>query len=260
MFVTVLITEFLKLRRSRVTWATAGGLSLGPLGIALFMWIVREPGRAASLGLLGTKADLAGLEATWPSYFSMLTLIVGVGGMILLSFIVAYVFAREFADGTAKNFLALPVDRSLFVMAKFTVSAVWWALLVVLVSAEACAIGAAMHLPGFSFALLASALRSCGLAAGASFLVAPIVAWVATATRGYLPPVGFAIVMMALGNLFGHTGWSVWFPWSIVPSLIGMVAKPVASLPVGSYVVLAATFITGIVATAAQIRYTDSAE
>jgi ABC-2 type transport system permease protein len=66
-FAQVLATEFLKLRRSKVTWLSLAALSLGPLGIALFMWIVREPGRAAQLGLLGTKADLSGLEATWPS-------------------------------------------------------------------------------------------------------------------------------------------------------------------------------------------------
>jgi ABC-2 type transport system permease protein len=101
MFAQVLATEFLKLRRSRVTWLTLLGLSLGPLGIALMMWIVRAPRRAARFGLLGTKANLAGLVATWPVYLSMLTLIVGIGGMLLLSFIVAYVFGREYADGTA---------------------------------------------------------------------------------------------------------------------------------------------------------------
>jgi len=59
MFTQVLGTEFLKLRRSKVTW-----LSLGPTGIALFMWIVREPHRAAQLGLVGTEANLSGLTAT----------------------------------------------------------------------------------------------------------------------------------------------------------------------------------------------------
>ena len=103
MFAQVLATEFLKLRRSKVTWGTFAGLSMGPLGLALFMWIVREPGRAAQLGLLGTKANLSGLEATWPAYASALTLIVGIGGMLLLSFIVAYIFGREYAEGTAEE-------------------------------------------------------------------------------------------------------------------------------------------------------------
>ena len=78
--------------------------------------------------------------------------------------------------------------------------------------------------------------------------------------RGYVPPLGFALAMLALGNLFGKTGWAVWFPWSIVPLLIGMVADPVRTLPAGSYVVLAVTFVAGIAATIVQLRYADNAQ
>ena len=45
----VIFTEFAKLRRSKVTWFSLAAISIGPLAIALFMWIVREPGRAAQL-------------------------------------------------------------------------------------------------------------------------------------------------------------------------------------------------------------------
>ncbi len=260
MFSSVLATEFLKLRRSKVTWLTLGGLSMGPLALALFMWIVREPGRAAQLGLLGTKANLSGLEATWAAYGSALTLIVGAGGMLLLSFIVAYVFGREYADGTAKNMLALPVGRRWFVIAKLVVVAAWWAALVVAVLAEAFAVGLALGLPGFSASLAADIVRNTLLAAGISYLLAPAVAWITAAGRGYMPPLGFAIAMMALGNVFGKTGWADWFPWSIVPSMIGMVGSPVRTLPPGSYVVLGLTFVAGIAATIAQLRWADNVQ
>lgn len=55
-----LTTEFAKLRRCKVTWATLGGLSMGPLGLSLFMWIVREPGRAAQMGLLARRPTSRG--------------------------------------------------------------------------------------------------------------------------------------------------------------------------------------------------------
>lgn len=255
-----LTTEFLKLRRCQVTWFTLGGLSMGPLGLALFMWIIREPGRAAQLGLLGTKANLSGLEATWPAYLSALTLVVGVGGMLLLSFVVAYVFGREYVDGTAKNMLALPIARHWFVLAKLVVSAAWWLVLVVFVLAESLAVGLAIGLPGFSAGLAVSGVGHALLAAGISFLLVPVVAWITTAGRGYMAPLGFAIAMMALGNLFGKTGWAEFFPWSIVPSLIGMVGQPVAGLPAASYVILALTFVVGIGATIAQLRYADNSQ
>jgi ABC-2 type transport system permease protein len=260
MFGQALATEFMKLRRSKVTWLTFAGLSMGPLGMALLMWILREPGRAQQLGLLGAKANLSGLEATWAAYAATLTLIVGVGGMLLLSFIVAYVFGREYSDGTAKNLLALPMGRHWFVLAKLAVAAVWWFALTVAVVAEGIVVGLALGLPGFSAALVAGIVRDSLLAAGISYLLVPVVAWITTAGRGYMPPLAFAITMMALGNVFGKTGWAEWFPWSIVPTLIGMVGQAEQTLPPSSYVVLALTFAAGIVATVLQLRYADNSQ
>lgn len=260
MFGPVLATEFLKLRRSKVTWGTLAVFSIAPLAIALFMWIVREPGRAAQMGLLGTKANLAGLEATWPVYVSMLTLVVGFGGMLLLAFIVAYIFGREYTELTAKNMLALPVGRHWFVIAKLIVAAAWWLVLVIAILAEGLLIGFALGLPGLSMQLAGSAAANVTLAAGISFLLVPPVAWAATLGRGYMPPLAFAWTMGALGNVFGKTGWAVWFPWSIIPLLIGAVGRPVDSLPGGSYVVLAIVFVAGIGATILQLRYADNAQ
>ena len=260
MFARALATEFLKLRRSKVTWFTFAALSIGPLAIALMMWIVREPGRAAQLGLLGTKANLSGLTATWPAYFSMLTLMVGIGGMLLLSFIVAYIFGREYTEGTAKNLLALPVGRHWFVLAKLVVAAVWWAVLVVAVLAEALVLGAALALPGFSATLAVRAVHDALLAAAIAYLLAPVVAWIAMLGRGYLPPLGFALAMLALGDVCSHTGWAAWFPWSIVPLYIGAIGQRVTTLAPSSLVVVALTFLAGIAATIAQLRWADNAQ
>ncbi len=257
MFGQAVVTEFLKLRRSRITWFSLLALSLGPLGGALFMWIVREPGRAAQLGLLGTKANLAGLEATWPAYLALLTLFVGIGGMLLLSFIVAYVFGREYAEGTAKNLLALPVARPSFVLAKFVVAAAWWLALVAAVLAEAFVIGSALGLPDFAPGLALSAGRNALLAAGIPYLLVPVVAWITLLGRGYLAPLGFTLAMLVLGNVFARTGWAPWFPWSIGALLLGTVGQPAQTLPPGSFVVLGLTFIAGIAATIWQFNYAD---
>ena len=78
--------------------------------------------------------------------------------------------------------------------------------------------------------------------------------------RIYLPPLGFTLAMLALGNVFAKTGWAEWFPWSIVPLSIGMVGKTVQTLPASSYVVVALTFLAGIVATVLQLRYADNTQ
>ncbi|MFZ0531191.1 MAG: ABC transporter permease [Propionicimonas sp.] len=246
MFAGVLAGEFAKLRRAPARWATLVAMLLGPVGIALFIWIVQDPDRAAQFGLLGTKAQLAGIESSWDSFATFLILIVGLGGTLLLAFIVAYVFGREYAEGTAKVMLTLPVPRPAFVVAKLLVAAVWWLVLVAVVFVEAIALGLGLGLPGLTGEVLADLLGNLLIVAGISFLLAPMVALVTVWAQGYLAPVGFALGMLLLGNVIGHTGWAAWFPWSIVPILVGSVGQPVDAVPVAGVVVVAATFVAGV--------------
>ena len=259
-FARALATEFLKLRRSKVTWLSFVALALAPLGIALLMWIVRDPARAARLGLVGAKANLSGLEATWPAYSTIMTQVVGSAGLLMLAFIAAYVFGREYSEGTAKNLLALPVGRHWFVLAKFVVAAAWWALLTGAVLVEAFVVGFALKLPGFSGGLATSLIRHALLAAAIAYLLAPIVAWIATLARGYMAPLGFALGMLLLGNLLSKTGWAMWFPWSIVPLLVGSLGSSAEAPGAGSVVVVVFVFLLGIAATIAQLRYADNTQ
>lgn len=256
----VLATEFLKLRRARVPGVTLAVLLVAVLGLALLIWIVKEPGRAAELGLLGAKADFSGLEASWTSYAGFLIQVVGTGGMLLLAFVVAYVFGREYEEATAKNMLALPVSRHWFVVAKLTVVAVWWFAIVIAMLAWAMMVGLALDLPGFSATLAGEMVANTLLAAGISYLLAPVVAFVTVWGRGSMAPLGFALGALLAGNLIGSTGWAPWFPWSIVPLLIGAVGPAASELPVGSYVIVALTFVAGVAATVAMLRRSDLAQ
>ena len=74
-------------------------------------------------------------------------------------------------------------------------------------------------LPGFSVELAATGIANAFLASAVSFLLAPVVAWIAVWSRGEVAAIAFSLVMLALGNLFGKTGWAEWFPYSIVPLL-----------------------------------------
>lgn len=256
----VLLTEFLKLRRSKVTWLTWLAFSFMPVVGALFMWIVREPDRAAQLGLLGKKAQFAGVTADGPSYFGLLLQTTGIGGMILVSVIAAYVFGREYADGTAKNLLSLPVERQWFVFAKLVVVLAWFKALTVSLIAEGFVVCWLLELPGFTPALAAGAAGNILLAALVAWMQVPFVAWIATLGRGYLAPLGFTIFTLVLGNVFGATGWGKWFPWSIIPLFAGVAGPRVETLAPGSLVVLAFTFVAGVAGTTWQLRYADSTQ
>lgn len=256
----VLATEFVKLRRTKITWLSWPAFSIMPLAGGLFMWIAKEPGRAAQLGLMGQKARLAGVTADWASYFTMLNQEACVGGMVLLSIIAAYVFGREYSDGTAKNMLTLPVGRHWFAVAKLVVVLAWFGALLLSLILEGLLVGTLLGLPGFSLALAVSSIGDVLFSGLVGFLLVPVVAWIATLGRGYLPPIGFTIFMLVLGNVFGATGWGKWFPWSIVPMLAGMAGPRVEVLAPGSIVVVGLTFVAGVAATICQMRYADNAQ
>lgn len=260
MFGQVLATEFLKLRRSKITWLSWLAFSIMPLAGGLFMWIIREPQRAAQLGLLGQKARFAAAAANWPAYFSLLLQSMGVGGMILVSVIAAFVFGREYSDSTGKNMLALPVARHRFVFAKLAVVFTWFGLLAVLVIIEGLALGALLGLPGFSTSLAVSSVCNILLAALVAYLLVPFVAWIATLGQGYLAPLGFTIFMLVIGMMLGATGWGKWFPWSIVPLFAGVAGPRVETLGPASLVIVLLTFAAGVVATIAQVRYADNSQ
>ncbi len=255
----VLVTELMKLRRTKVTWLSLLAFALGPAGGALFMWIVEHPGMAERMGLLGTKADLLGIEATWSGYFAMLTQMVGLVGQLVLAVIAAYVFGREYVDGTARNMMALPLGRAWFVAGKFVVAAGWWALLVGAILVEGCLLALALRLPGFSGAVLSRGVHDVLLAAYVGFLLVPVVAWIATLGRGYLLPLGFAMLMLVAGNILGATGWGRWFPWSIVPLFAGVAGPRHEVLAPGSVIVVAITCGIGVTLTVAQVRWRDLA-
>ena len=151
----------------------------------------------------------------------------------------------------------LPVPREAFGAAKLLVAACWWLGLTLATLAEGFAIGALMNLPGLTTGLALHTISSTLLGATISFLLVPVVAWVAVAARNVLAPVGFALGMLLLGDVVGHTGWAGWFPWSIVPLLTGMTgdATPV---PWTSAVVLALTFAAGLIGTGLQLRLADN--
>ena len=123
--------ELIKVRRAVMLWATVVAFVVAACVGAFFMFVLQDPARARSLGLLGAKAQLSGGTADWPGYFALVAQMVAVGGMLLFGMILIWLFGREFADRTAKDLLALPTSRAAVVVAKLLVALVWSLLLTV---------------------------------------------------------------------------------------------------------------------------------
>jgi ABC-2 type transport system permease protein len=247
----VLSAEILKLKRSKITWLSFVFYTFFALMAWFVLWIVKNPDAARGLGLIGQKASFAsnGITPDWPGLFTFFAELNLMGGMLIFSFIVIYLFGREYVEGTAKNMLALPIRRGYFVVAKLVVAAAWFTLLTLFILAESLVVGRLLGMdapsPGFfareSGKILFGALLVCALQ--------PFVAWVTVWSGGYLAPFGYTIATLLIGNILVRTDWARWCPWSIIALLGGFMGPRQDGVILGSGLVLAVTFAAGLAGT-----------
>jgi ABC-2 type transport system permease protein len=251
--------EALKARRSRVPPITALGFSLAPFMGGVFMFIVKDPTRARAMGILRAKAQLAAGVADWPTYFTLLAQATAVGGLLVFGVATAWVFGREFADGTAKELLAVATPRRDVVIAKFVVVFGWGVVLSALVLGAGLVVGAAVGLPGWSRDVVSQGSRDVFVSGSLTLGLMPAVAFAASAGRGYLPAFGWTILTLFLAQVVAATGWGAWFPWSVPALYSGLAGPGTAQLGVHSYVGVALVLATGGAATIAWWEHADHA-
>jgi ABC-2 type transport system permease protein len=251
--------ELLKARRSKMPWLTALGFSLAPLVGALFMVVLRDPEWARGAGLLNAKAQTLSSTADWPGYLNMVQQAVAVGGALIFGLIATWVFGREYSDHTATDLLALPVPRHAIVLAKFVVVAVWSLALTLLVSLLALGLGNVLALDGGSAELAREAAGTLALVASLAVLLVLPFAWVASATRGYLPAVGAMFLVTFATQVLAALGWGAYFPWAVPALAAGAAGPEAARLGLESYLLVALAGLAGIAATVAQWRFADQA-
>jgi ABC-2 type transport system permease protein len=224
--------ELLKVRRSRVPGVTGAAFALAGLVGGFFMFVLQDPDRARSLGLLGAKAQFASDTADWGGYFALVAQIAAVGGLLLFGLVLIWLFGREFSDGTAKDLMALPTSRAAIVVAKLLVGGVWCFALTVEVVLISMIIGARLGLLGWSAHTALQGIGTVFASALLTFALATTYGLVASIGRGYLAAVGAMFLSVFAAQVIAALGFGAWFPWS-VPSLLGGIAGPDQAGPGG---------------------------
>ena len=248
-FPSALWAEILKARRSKVPLLAAAGFTLAPLMDGFFMFIMKDPERAREMGLLSVKAQLAMSTADWTTFFSVLSQAIAIGGVIVFSIVTAWIFGREFSDHTAKDLLALPTSRESIVTAKLVVVTLWVFAVSLWVYLVGLWIGSLIDIPGWTTELAWQSFGNILATAVMTLLLMTPVAFIASMGRGYLPPLGFAVLTIFLAQIIAATGWGDWFPWS-VPALFSGAAGPRDELiGVHSYILVILAGILGLAAT-----------
>lgn len=228
--VAALWSELLKVRRSKVPVVTLVAFTVAGVVGGFFMFVLQDPARARSLGLLGSKAQLTGGNADWAGSFALTGQITGVGGLLVFGLVVIWLFGREFSDRTAKDLLALPTSRSAVVVAKLLVAVGWCALLTVHLIVLGLMFGAILSLPGWS---MYTALQGAGTVLAIALLTTALAfayGLVACVGRGYLVGVSAMFASLFAAQVIAALGFGAWFPWS-VPSLLSGAAGPDHAAP-----------------------------
>jgi len=246
--------ELRKAIRSRMPLWTALGSLFMPLGMAFLIFLARNPELSRKLGLVSAKANLIAYSATdWPTYLGLFGQITAVGGFFFFVMAISWVFGREFADGTLKDMLAVPVQRSSILLAKFVVVAIWSAAMTLVILTLGLGMGAIIQLPGGSLSVV---LRGSAVAAMAACLCIAVVlpfALFASAGRGYLLPLGVAVLALITANLVVVVGWGEYFPWA-VPMLYAQGKSYTGPI---SYSIVFLTGLAGMIGTYLWWKFAD---
>ncbi len=246
--------EARKALRSRMPLWTALGSLFFPLGVAFLIFVSRNPEISKKLGLISAKADLMAFSgANWTAFLNIASQMTFIGGFMLLILIIAWVFGREFVDGTLKDWLAVPVPRASILLAKFIVAWVWSLGLTGVILSVTLLMGAWLGLPGGASTVL---LRGSGVILLTAVLTLPVsapFALFAGLGRGYLLPIAAAVLTLMLTNFMLVLGWADYFPWAIP----GLYAQGEAALAPVSYWIVALTGLAGVVVTILWWQYTD---
>jgi ABC-2 type transport system permease protein len=246
--------ELRKAIRSRMPlWTTLGSLFM-PLGIAFLIYVSKNPEIFQKFGLVSAKANLMAYSATdWPSYLVLFAEIISAGGFFFFIISISWVFGREFVDGTLKDMLAVPVRRSSIILSKFIVVAIWSFAMAIIIFVFGLVIGVLIQLPGGSSGVI---LHGSAVIAITVCLVIAVVlpfALLASVGRGYLLPMGVAVLTLITANLVMVIGRAEYFPWA-VPILY---TQGESSLMPISFWLVIFTGLAGVLATYLWWKYAD---
>ena len=244
--ISMIWIELVKAIRSRMPLWTALGALFMPIGIAFLIFLARNPEISNQLGLMGNKANLMTYSSIdWPAYLTFTSQMVAAGEFFVLVLSISWIFGREFADGTLKDILAVPVPRLSIVLAKFILVVIWAAVLSVLILLASLGMGALIGLPGGSSGVMLPGGLLVLETAGLVLLGVLPFAFFASVSRGYLLPLGMSVLVLIAVNLVLVLGCGAYFPWAV--PLLFTQGKG-ALLPISYWIVLftslAGMFIT----------------
>ncbi|MBM7503592.1 ABC transporter permease [Agromyces aurantiacus] len=234
-FGTAVAVETRKAVASRVLPWTTGIVVVALAALTTGLLAAAAAGDERVLARLGPLADADG----WALLVGTAAQILAAGGFGACGILIAWLYGREFADGTVAALFALPVRRSTLALGKLAVYLAWAALLAAAITLLLAVVGIASGLDRSDPDGAAELLRIPVLTLLTAFLAVPA-GWVASLARSVLAGIATAIVLLIAAQVCAVLGVGTWFPlvapalWAIDPAsvpwpaLLGVLVVPAA--------------------------------
>jgi ABC-2 type transport system permease protein len=226
--------EGLKLRRSR----------------ALLMSIV-------ATAMVPLAAAILALRGAWPAYLIMMEGASAIGGLIIYSLLMIWIFGREHTDHTSKELLTMPVPREMLAAGKILVASLWCLLLQCGSFVLGLALGACLGLPSWSLEAFQFCMVRISVIGVLSICLSIPFGFVANLSRGTMAAVGALFLVLFFASIMIFLGWGAYFPWAIPTLYSGSIMAP-GALPGGfGFALVILTGIGGCLGSMAWLHWAD---
>lgn len=158
------------------------------------------------LAKLGPVAD-----GDWKGFLLGAAQITGAGGLGGFAVVLAWMFGREFGDGTIAGLFALPVRRTTIALAKLIVYVIWVTVMSLLLAVVLGVVGTLAGLGAIEGETPAMLLRQVALGVMSVAITLPV-AWAATLSRSVLGGVSVAIGLVVVAQVSVLAGLGGWMP------------------------------------------------
>lgn len=250
--------EYLKIRKSKVFLITVFLFAFVALVLGLLILVGRHPEISGRSATISAKASLVGHD-DWPAFWNVLNQVILSLGTMGFGFVASWVFGREYSDRTIKDLLALPVSRFNIVLSKIIVTVIWCELLTMILLIIGFVTGLAVHIQNWSILSAVKNIKVYLISSFLTILLCTPVTFIASLGKGYLLPVGYALLSLIVTNLIavGAPGLVPYVPWAFpaIFSGIGGVAMP--QVTVWSYIIFILTIAFGYTGTVLWWKFAD---
>ncbi len=179
------------------------GISIISSSLLLAVATTHDPQLLAKLGPVAT--------GDWKGFLLGAVQITGAGGLGGFAVVLAWMFGREFGDGTITGLFALPVRRTTIAFAKLVVYLIWVAAMSVLLAIVLALVGLIVRLGPIDADTWTMLARQSVLGVMSAAITVPV-AWAATLTRSVLGGVSVAIGLVVVAQVSVLAGLGGWMP------------------------------------------------